>query len=304
MDVFGPWYIKESRKELKRWGIIFTCVSSRAIHLEMLNRVETDSFISALRRFVNQRGKVRELRCDRGTNFVGGKNELSAALKEVNTDSVKNFLLTQDCDLIEFGMKVPSASHMGSVWERLIRTVRTVLTSLLHDHAQQLDDETLRSLFTEAENVVNSRPLTIHNLSDPDALDPITPNHLLTLKAKIILPPPGNFSSPDLYSRKRWHRIQYMSDPFWRRWQREYCMLLQKRQKWNETSPNSLVCDVVLISDETCPRNQCSLAKITDVLPSDDGLVRKVRLPVTQSGTRKVFERPIHKLIVIHRPSE
>ena len=201
MDVFGPWYIKEGRKELKRWGLIFTCLSSRAVHLETLNSMETDAFINALRRFINRRGKVRELRCDQGTNFVGGKNELNAALREVNTDSVKNFLVTQDCDLIEFKMNVPSASHMGGIWERLIRTVRSVLSGLLEDHARQLDDESLRTLFIEAENIVNSRPLTIDNLSDPDAPEPITPNHLLTLKAKVVLPPPGNFSRPDLYSR-------------------------------------------------------------------------------------------------------
>ena len=122
MDVFGPWYIKEGRKELKRWGIIFTCLSSRAIHLETLNTMGTDSFINALKRFVNQRGKVRELRCDRGTNFVGGKNELSA-LNEVNTDSIKNFLLTKECDLIEFKMNVPSAIYMG-----VIRTVHAILS--------------------------------------------------------------------------------------------------------------------------------------------------------------------------------
>ena len=74
---------------------------------------------------------------------MGGKNELSAALKEVNTDAIKNFLLTQDCDLIEFRMNVPTASHMGGLWELLNRTVRAVLSSLLQDHAQQLDDEAL-----------------------------------------------------------------------------------------------------------------------------------------------------------------
>ena len=201
MDVFGPWYIKEGRKELKRWGLIFTCLSSRAVHLETLNSMEMDAFINALRRFINRRGKVHELRCNQGKNFVGGRNELNAALREVNTDSSKNFLVTQDCDLIEFKMNMPSASHMGGIWERLIRTVRSVLSGLLEDHAQQLDDESLRTLFTEAENIVNSRPLTIDNLSDPDAPEPIKPNHLLTLKAKVVLPPPGNFSRPDLYSR-------------------------------------------------------------------------------------------------------
>ena len=304
MDAFGPWYIKEGRKVLKRWGLIFTCLCSRAIHLETLNSMETDAFINALRRFINRRGKVRELRCDQGTNFVGGKNELSTALREMNTESVKNFLLSQDCDLIEFKLNVPCASHMGGIWERLIRTVRSVLSGLLDDHAQQLDDEALRTLFTEAENIVNSRPLTIDNLSDPQAPEPITPNHLLTFKTKVVLPPPGNFSRPDLYSRRRWRRIQYLSDQFWHRWKQEYCLLQQKRQKWNNVSPNSRVGDIVLIRSESCPRNQWPLARVTKVYPSDDGLVRKVLLLVTQSGERKFFERPIHKLILIYRPDE
>ena len=64
MDVFGPFYVKEGRKTLKRYGLIFTCLASRAFHLETLNTLETDSFISALRRFINRRGKVRELRSD------------------------------------------------------------------------------------------------------------------------------------------------------------------------------------------------------------------------------------------------
>lgn len=185
MDVFGPWYIKEGRKELKRWGIVFTCLSSRAIHLETLNTMETSSFINALRRFINRRGKVRQLRSDQGSNFIGGRNELNA---EVNTDAVKNFLLTQECDFIEFKMNFPSSSHMGGVWERMIRTVRSSLSGLLEDHSTQLDDEGLRTLFTEAENLVNSRPLTTDNLSDPQAPEPITPNHLLTLKTKQFYP--------------------------------------------------------------------------------------------------------------------
>ncbi len=92
MDVFGPFYIKEGRKELKRWGLIFTCLASRAIHLESLNAMTTDSFLSALRRFIHRRGKVRELRFDQGTNFVGAKNELAAALSEIDPVPVKEYL--------------------------------------------------------------------------------------------------------------------------------------------------------------------------------------------------------------------
>ena len=73
VDYFGPWHIKEGRKELKRYGVLFTCLASRAIHLETAKSLETDSFINALRRFLARRGPVQLLRSDQGTNFVGAK---------------------------------------------------------------------------------------------------------------------------------------------------------------------------------------------------------------------------------------
>ena len=86
---------------------------------------------------------------------------------------------------------------MGGSWERLIRTVRSVLSVLLQEHGSQLDDEALRTLMTEAENVINSRPLTVENLSDHDSLEALTPNHLLTSKTDVVLPPPCCFERLD-----------------------------------------------------------------------------------------------------------
>lgn len=299
MDVFGPWYIKDGRKTLKRYGLIFTCMSSRAIHLETLNTMETDSFINALRRFINRRGKVGELRSDQGTNFIGARNELTVAKDELHRQQVKNFLVKNDCDWIEFNFNVPSASHMGGIWERLIRTVRSVLSSLLNELGTQLDDETLRTLMTETENIVNSRPLTVTHLSDPLSPEPLTPNHLLTSKTTVVLPPPGTFERPDLYSRKRWRRVQYLANQFWIRWQREYCNLLYKRQKWSDVRRNSQVGDIVLICDHDLPRNQWPLARVAKVYPSEDKLVRKVQLLYLKDEKRKFLDRPIHKLVLI-----
>jgi hypothetical protein len=151
MDAFGPFYIKEGKKELKRWGIIFTCLASRAVHLETLNSMNTDSFLNALRKFISRRGNVRELRSDRGTNFIGGRNKLTAALESLNNDAIKGFLPDKGCDWIKFTMNVPLASHMGGAWGRLIRTVRSVLSTLLFNHGTQLDDESLRTLMTGRE---------------------------------------------------------------------------------------------------------------------------------------------------------
>ena len=106
------------------------------------------------------------------------------------------------CDLIDFKMNVVAASHMGGVWERQIRAVRYVLFSLLANNGSQLDEESLRTLMCRVESIVNSRPLTINQLADPDSPVPLTPNHLLTIKSKVLLAHPGTFEPADIYARK------------------------------------------------------------------------------------------------------
>ncbi|KAK3519921.1 hypothetical protein QTP70_007773 [Hemibagrus guttatus] len=144
MDCFGPFSTKQGRKVFKRYGLLFTCLSCRAIHIEMLDDMTTDAFINGLRYFIDIRGAVRRVWCDKGSNFVGAKNELSDSLK--------------------------------------------------------LDDASLRTFFYEAMAIVNSRPLTVDNLSDPGSPQPLTPNHLLTMKPVEALPPPGKFIKEDLYA--------------------------------------------------------------------------------------------------------
>ncbi|XP_037794177.1 uncharacterized protein LOC119589653 [Penaeus monodon] len=175
VDYFGQFFVKEGRKEIKRYGVLFTCMTSRAIHLETANTLETDSFLNAYRRFIGRHGPVRQLRSDQGTNFVGAKNELQQCLQEMDQEKLKGELLKENCDWITFEMNIPHASHMGRVWERQIRTVRNILTALLYHHGRQLDDESLRTFMVEAETIVNSRPLAADNISSSYSLEPLTP---------------------------------------------------------------------------------------------------------------------------------
>lgn len=204
------------------------------------------------------------------------------------------------CDYIVFKQNVPSASHMGGVWERQIRSVRNVLSSLMHQSGTQLDDETLRTFMCEATAIVNCRPLTTDNLNDPNATEPLTPNHLLTLKSKVILPPPGKFQRTDLYARKRWRRVQYLADIFWSRWRKEFLQNLQVRSKWTSEKRNMKVGDIVLIKDDNMPRNEWHLGRITETYPEEDLLVRKVKV-VTRNGS---LERPTHKLVLLLETEE
>lgn len=308
VDYFGPWYVREGRKELKRYGVLFTCVVSRAIHLEVTNSLETDSYINALRRFICRRGPVRQMRSDNGSNFIGARRELKEALAEMDQNQVKQEMLKESCDWFEVKLNVPTASHMGGIWERQIRTVRSVLSALLEKNGHQMNDEALRTFMCEAEAVVNSRSLTAEGTTSYDTAEPLTPNHFLTLKTKVILPPPGKFTSADLYSRKWWRRVQHLTNEFWSRWKKEFLLSLQTRQKWTRPRKNLQVNDVVIVKDDDTPRNQWKMCRVIEAQPDQDGLVRKVTVDVgnpnlTPDGKRNqplsTLERLIHKLVLL-----
>ena len=305
VDCFGPFYTREGRKEHKRYGLLFTCMASRAVHIEILEDMTTDAFINALRCFIALRGAVKQLRSDQGSNFIGAQHELKNALNEVKNERIKAFLAEQGCDFL---MNVPHASHMGGVWERQIRTIRNVLNTIWHQFAGRLDSASLRTFFYEAMAIVNGRPLTVENLGDPCGPEPLTPNHLLTMKSKVILPPPGDFVKEDVYARKRWRQVQYLSNEFWARWRKEYLANLQVRQKWNNSRRNLKVEDVVLIKDAELARGQWRLGQVVEVYPDKDQLVRKVRLRVGDPTLDKLgrriakvtyVERPIQKLVLL-----
>ena len=183
MDCFGLFYIKERRKELKRYRVLLTCMCSRAIHIEMLDDLTSDAFINTLRSFIAIRGAVRQIKCDQGTNFVGARWDFVEALREMDQEEPKE----RGC---EFIFNTPTSSHLGGVWERQIRTIRSVLMSILEQSAKQLDSSSLRTFLYEVMAVVNSRPLTTDNLNDSCSPEPLTPKHVLTMKSTIISPPP------------------------------------------------------------------------------------------------------------------
>lgn len=301
IDCFGPIYVKDGRKELKKYGLLLTCLCSRAIHIEMLDDMTTDAFINALRAFIAIRGNVRQLRCDQGTNFIGARREFTKLMKEMDQERIKSL----GC---EFLTNPPAASHMGGAWERQIRTVRSVLTAILDKSARRLDSSSLRTFMYEVMAVINSRPLTAEHLNDPSGPEPLTPNHILTMKSAVILPPPGHFVKEDLYLQKRWRRVQYLTNEFWTRWKKEYLLNLQSRQKWYRNRRNMKVNDIVLLQEDMAPRNEWKLARITEVYPGSDDRVRKLKLLVSDTTFDKkgkpttktvLHERPVQKVVTL-----
>ena len=289
IDCFGPFEVKRGRARVKRYGVLFTCLTLRAIHIEVANSLDTDSFINALRRFIARRGQPEEIRSDNGGNFVKGERELREAIDGWNQSKIHDCLLQRN---IKWKYNPPASSHHGGVWERCIRTVRKVMKALMKE--QLMDDEGLNTLMCEVESIVNGRPIT-KSSDDPRDLDPLTPNHLLCLQTGNAVPP-GRFDKDDSYSRRRWRQIQYLADVFWRRWTREYLPSLQERQKWNVTQRNFEVNDIVLILDENTPRSSWPLGRIEEVyINREDNLVRSVKLR-TKSST---LLRPVTKLVLL-----
>ena len=288
-DYFGPIIVKRGRSELKRYGVIFTCLTTRAVHLEISNSLDTDACINAIRRFISRRGQVKQIRSDNGTNLTSADRELRNAVKEWNQSHKLQTALQQKG--IEWIYNPPAASHFGGVWERLIKQVKLTLLALTRQ--QTLDDESLHTFMCEVEAIINSRPLT--SLSDsPNDLEPLTPNHLLLLKGQTLLPP-GLFQKSDLYSRRRWRQIQYLSDIFWKRWVREYLPTLQERQKWFKQKRNYMCGDIVLIADPTAPRGSWMLGRVVDTKKDSKGIVRSLSLKTKTS----IVDRPVAKVCLM-----
>lgn len=299
LDMFGPFVIKERRSELKRYGIIFTCFGSRAVHIEVANNMETDSFIQALRRFVARRGNTRYIKSDNGTNFVGADNELTKAFQQMDHGKISSFLQENGSDWVTWERNPPAASHMGGVWERQIKSARSILAALINTHGRSLNDESLQTLMVEVEAVINSRPLTVDTISDVNSQIPISPTNLLTMKSKVVMPPPGNFEKADVYSKRRWRRVQHITNEFWSRWRKEFLNNLQSRSKWNIKTRSFEIGDIVLIREEHQPRNHWPMARIINTEPDKHGIVRSVEIKVGLSKSGETLRRPISKLVLL-----
>lgn len=183
LDYFGPIEVKSGRSRVKRYGALFLCLASRAVHLEMTSSLKTDSCISALQRFFCRQGQVKEIVSDNGTNFIGTERELQEALTHLNLNKIQYSIHAEG---IKWTFNPPYGSHHGGVWERLIRIVKKILCSITKE--QTLDDESLQTDRCEVEAVIINCPITVvpEDVKDPE---PLTPNHLLQLRGMPTLPP-------------------------------------------------------------------------------------------------------------------
>lgn len=297
MDVFGPYEVSDgvntrrSKSNKKCWATIFTCLNSRAVHIEPLPSMDISSLRNAMRRFFCLRGPCSILRSDQGTNFVGTRNQdLMDAIKQESSSN--------SC---EWKLNPPKASHFGGVWERPIQSIKNILNNCIHLLGSRLlSRDEFYTYLQECACILNNSPLWEFS-ADPNDPVPLSPAMLLNLRSNDVVI--ENFSPQDTlaYGSKRWRRVQYLSDQFWHRWKTEYIQLLQRRPKWSKVSPNFATGDIVLLKDKQLKRHQWPIAKITSVKTNSDGLVRSVELvtPSRGSSALRHLHRPVTEISLL-----
>ena len=297
VDTFGPWEVIARRTRgghanSKRWAILFTCLTCRAVHIEVVDSMSSSAFINAFRRFIAIRGEVKEIRSDQGTNFVGATDDLGIDVVRVGVDPVKTFLHDRG---ISWVFNPPHSSHMGGVWERIIGVTRRILDSMLLDSSsKQLTHEVLITLMAEVTAIINARPL-VPVSSDQDCPEVLSPTMLLTQKRCSSV----HFECQSVDPRIQWKYVQSLADTFWKRWRTEYLQTLQQRRKWKTDEPNLKTGDVILLKEKGVYRNSWPLGRVVKVFPSQDGKVRKVEVMVVQVDKSTFFMRPISELVLL-----
>ena len=299
VDVFGPWNIMTRRTrggsaQSKRWAVMFSCLTTRAVHIELIEEMSSSAMINAVRRFVAIRGEVKIFRSDRGTNFIGATDDLRIDAVNVEDGELRNYLYKSGTIWI---FNAPCSSHMGGAWERMIGSARRILNSMLMKVTDKnLTHDVLSTFMAEVSAIMNNRPLVPVSV-DSGSPYILTPATLLTQKTADAFPARslGEFTDKDLF-RAEWRRVQSLSNNFWRRWRDEYLTTLQARRKWNEVRNNLKVGDVVLLREKAIHRNSWPLGIVEESFPSADKVVRKVRVRVAGNGC---YTRPINELVLL-----
>ena len=149
IDYFGPLMVSIGRRREKRWGVVFTCLTTRAVHLEIADSLTTDSAIMAIQRFTALRGQPSSFYSDNGMNLRGACEELCLEYEKINVEKLKEFGAMNGT---KWEFMPPAAPHMGGVWESMVKSVKKSLSYILTSQAPR--EEVLRTLFAEAEHTV------------------------------------------------------------------------------------------------------------------------------------------------------
>ena len=260
------------------------------MHLEVVTEYTADSFIAAFRRFTGRRGICHTLHSDCGKNFEGADPKLKQMFTQCTHENQQlHCSFTNSGTLWKFNP--PAAPHMGGKWEAAVKSVKYHLTRTVGETLLTLEE--LNTLLIPIEAVLNSRPLEPLS-NDPDDISALTPAHFLIGDTMNTTPEP-NLEFIDQPRLDRWQFIQQRFQQFWKRWSTQYLQTQLARTKWHHPSNTIKVGSLVLLTDERFPPSKWPLARVTDVHPGPDGLIRVVTIKTATTS----LKRPIAKLVIL-----
>jgi transposase InsO family protein len=293
VDYTGALYVRQSKENqsnkpvTKVYICLFTCAVTRAIHLEVVQDLSEDSFLQAFRRFVSRKSLPKVLISDNSTTFQAASNHLKRLF---GSTSVTDTFSRRG---VEWRFIPKRAPWYGGFWERLIGLTKTSLKKVLGRSSVTL--ETLQTIVTEIEAILNDRPITYvsSELNDPE---PLTPAHLLYgRKMTSLIQNDVVFEDIDLSRSallKRDKVVTHTISQFWNRWRTEYLLALREQHRSAGSNNQRIrVGDVVLIHDDG-PRIRWKLAVVEHLIHGNDGLCRAATVRTTSGVT----SRPIVKL--------
>ena len=306
IDLFGPYKARgeiQKRVTGKAYGVLFTDLVMRAVHIEFVFGYDTPSFLISFSRFTSIRGFPNVIYSDPGSQLIGAENELKEHWAKLDRKSLIRKGAGKGVKWI-FG-PADSPWHQGAV-ESLVKTVKRAIHISIHD--QRLSVPELLTLAYEVANVLNERP--IGGLPGPSSdINLLTPNSLLLGRA--TAKNPGGWQ-PECKTgpSTRYNLIQELIDNFWNQWIKLCAPSLVIQKKWHTAHRNLRPGDVVLIVEKDSLRSEYRIAMVDKAYPGEDGKVRKVDLSyknykvgeiVTEySGAKnQVVSRSVQRLALI-----
>ena len=297
LDMLGPLYVKHGgRGQCKRWVLLLTCTSTRAVMLFPLHDISSQAFLIALSKFQSLYPGLEEIISDQGTNFKGGESLTQSLVDQFNTELVVGELALKN---VNFKFNPPNSPHMGGLFERLVRCVKRTLNFILPK--AELHYEAFDAALFRCAHILNSRPLMPCGSGIND-LVPLCPQNFLTpymYGPSITFDPPITASSADLPGS--WMEMRRLVGDFKVRWETEYLSVLQNRTKWHKIQTPLYDNQIVLMVENNAPRTNWNLGIITGALPSEDGLPRRY---MVRMGNGKVVERHHNRLIPLELEDE
>ena len=291
LDYAGPITLRtwkgRGAKTHKGWICVFVCLTTSAVHLEVVTDYSTEGFIATYRRFISRRGILHSLYSDCGTNFIGADATLKRMFTQGSQDHQTLAQLFVN-DNTRWCFNPPAAPHMGGKWEAVVKSTKHHLRRTVSETA--LTYEEFSTLLTQIEALLNSRPLEPLS-DDPDDVATLTPAHFLISHPLSALPEPS-VEHTSISPSARWQLIQQKTQQFWTQWSAHYLQRQLSISKWHHPSNAIKVGSLVLITDERFPPSKWPLARVLTLHPGKDGLTRVVTLKTATT----ILTKPIAKI--------